>query len=85
MVRGFGTGAMHVVCGSITAFGITSLWYRKWFRLAGSFALLSAASVYHGAYNILVSQTGAAAYIGYAVPLVTASILLGIRLRRKTQ
>ena len=83
VVRGFGTGAMHIVCGSITAFGITSLWYRKWLRLAGSFALLSAAAVYHGAYNILVSQTGAAAYIGYGIPLVTAIVLLSIRLRRK--
>ena len=83
IVRGFGTGAMHIVCGSINAFGITAIWNQKWLRLAGSIALLSVSAVYHGCYNALVSQTGAVAYIGYGIPLVTAAILTNFRLRKK--
>ena len=86
-VRGFGAGAMHIVCGFITAFGIVHLWKRKWIRTAGTLAFLLAASVYHGIYNILVSQSCDAAYIGYIIPLVTAAVLIIVKVRlnrRKT-
>ena len=71
LIRGFGTGAMHVVCGAIVAFGLLYLWDRIWIRIAGTIGLLALAITYHGAYNILVAQTGAAALIGYLIPLMT--------------
>ena len=82
-VRGFGTGAMHIVCGSIAALAITFLWKRRWIRSAGTLALLALASAYHGSYNILVSQTGVAAYIGYAIPLVSAVVLFAVISHRR--
>ena len=75
LIRGFGTGAMHVVCGSIIAIGILLLWDRIWLRVAGTFGLLSIAMTFHGIYNVLVSQTGPAAMIGYLIPLLT--VVLG--------
>lgn len=63
---------MHIVCGCIAALGIALLRDRKWIRTAGSLALLAVSATFHGSYNILVSQTGIAAYIGYAIPLVNA-------------
>ena len=75
LIRGFGTGAMHVVCGSIIAIGILLLWDRIWLRVAGTFGLLSIAMTFHGIYNVLVSQTGPAATIGYLIPLLT--VVLG--------
>ncbi len=79
LIRGFGTGAMHVICGAVVAFGIVFLWDRLWIRSVGTIGLLSGAMVYHGIYNILVSQTGAAALIGYFIPLGTVVLFLALR------
>jgi RsiW-degrading membrane proteinase PrsW (M82 family) len=80
MLRGVGTGAMHVVCGVIIASGLFFLWDRIWMRTAGTLGLLSVAVTYHAIYNILVSQHGAAAYVGYAVPILT--VLIGLLLEQ---
>lgn len=75
LVRGFGTGAMHVVCGAILSVGVRMLWDRLWLRVAGMVGLLALAVTYHGVYNILVSQSGPAARIGYLIPIVTAALI----------
>ena len=79
LVRGFGAGAMHVVCGFLVALGILYLWDRVWLQLAGTIGLLSVAITYHGIYNILVSQTGAVAAIGYLIPMLTVVLTLVFR------
>ncbi len=71
LIRGFGTATAHVVCALFIAMGIYRLWDKEWFRAAGVLALLAVAITYHGVFNILVSQTGVAALIGYMVPLFT--------------
>lgn len=76
LIRGFGTGAMHVVCGEIIALGFLKLWNREWLRVIGMIALMSVTISYHGIYNILVSQTGAAAVIGYLIPLTSVALML---------
>ena len=79
LIRGFGTGAMHVVCGFLIAIGLIYLWDRVWLRVAGTVGLLSVAMTFHGIYNILVSQTGPAATIGYVIPLLTVVLSLIFR------
>ena len=79
LIRGFGTGAMHVVCAFIVATGILRLWKREWIRVAGTVALLIVAITYHGVYNILVSQVGALAIVGYLIPLFTTIMSLIVR------
>ena len=78
LARGFGTGAMHVVCASIVAMGLLRVWKSEWLRVAGTVALLAVAITFHGIFNILVSQTGIPAYVGFLIPLITAifSLLL---------
>ena len=71
LIRGFGTGAMHVVCGAIIAVGMMLLWNRLWLRVAGTAGLMSVAITFHGIFNILVSQTGLAAMVGYFIPVAT--------------
>ncbi len=83
-IRGFGTGAMHVVCGSIIAFGLLHLWDRLWLRAAGTVALLCVAVTYHGVFNVLVSQTGAPMIIGFMIPLVTTAAIIFLRGRIKS-
>ena len=83
LLRGFGTGAMHVVCGAIVAFGLMYLWDRVWIRGAGTVGLLAVAMVYHGIYNILVSQSGIPAFIGYAIPMLSIILFLVFRRDRE--
>lgn len=77
LIRGFGTATAHVVCALFIAVGIYRLWDRKWLKVAGTLALLIVAITYHGVFNILVSQSGIAALIGYLIPLLTI-LLAGI-------
>ena len=79
LVRGFGAGSMHVVCGFLVAIGILYLWDHVWLQLAGTMGLLSVAITFHGVYNILVSQTGTAAMIGYFIPVLTIILTLIFR------
>ena len=82
MIRGFGTGAMHVVCGMVMAVGIFFLWDRSWLRVIGAFALLCFATTFHAIFNILVNQTGAVFWFGSAAPLSVMLIHL-LFFRRK--
>ena len=69
LIRGFGTGVMHVICGVIISIGLIAFWEKRWIRAAGTLGLLSVAITYHGIYNMLVLQSKGVAYIGYLVPL----------------
>ena len=83
--RGFGTGAMHVLCGIIVGAGLAYTWQRTWLKIAGTCGLLGAAITLHAIYNLLIAYGGAAQYIAYALPalLVTAGKLSAIRISRK--
>ena len=82
--RGFGTGAMHVLCGLIVGGGLTYTWRRTWLKVAGTCGLLGAAITLHAIYNLLIAYGGAAQYIAYALPvlLVAAGKLSAFRLSR---
>ena len=45
--RGFGTGAMHVLCGLIVGGGLAYTWRRTWLKIAGTCGLLGAAITLH--------------------------------------
>ncbi len=86
MIRGFGTGAMHVVCGTIVSAGVIWLWGNRWLQVAGIIGLLAAAITYHGVYNLLVAQTGIPALIGFLIPMLTTLavvLIIEIRLMRR--
>ncbi len=81
VVRGFGTGAMHVVCGVFTAIGLLFLWDRLWLRAVGTLSLLSVSITFHAIFNILVNQPGLASVVGSLIPL--AMILFWFAFVRK--
>ena len=85
LIRGFGTGAMHVLCGLIVGGGLAYMWRRTWLKVAGTCGLLGAAITLHAIYNLLIAYGGAAQYIAYALPvlLVAAGRLSVFRLSRK--
>ena len=76
LIRGFGTGAMHIVCGAIVGFGLVYVWQRGWLRLAGTCGLLGTAVIFDGTYNLLIAYGGWVQYIAYALPL--AALALGM-------
>ena len=83
--RGFGTGAMHVLCGLIVGGGLAYTWRWTWLKIAGTCGLLGAAITLHAIYNLLIAYGGAAQYIAYALPvlLVAAGRWSVFRLSRR--
>ncbi len=83
--RGFGTGAMHVLCGMIVGGGLAYAWQRMWLKIAGTCGLLGAAITFHATYNLLIAYGGAAQYVAYALPvlLVAAGKLSAFRLGQR--
>ena len=82
LIRGFGTGAMHVVCGMVIAVSLFHLWDKEWLRIMGGFALLCFVITFHALFNILVNQTGIVFWIGSLIPL-TVMLLYWFILRKK--
>ncbi len=76
LIRGFGTGTMHLVCGMIMSIGLLFLVDQYWIRLIGMVGLLALVITYHSIYNMLVSRTGPVAIVGYLIPILTFVIVL---------
>ncbi len=76
MIRGFGTGAMHVVCGMIIAVSLLYLWDRIRLRIAGTFAILCSVVTFHAVFNVFVNQTGIVFWIGSLFPLTVILLYL---------
>lgn len=68
-VRGFGSGLVHGICTVMVGWGISYIKKRRKFFYCGTFALLSAAIIYHAIYNLLVQS--AYQYVGILLPLLT--------------
>ncbi|MEG0570119.1 MAG: PrsW family glutamic-type intramembrane protease [Oscillospiraceae bacterium] len=83
LIRGFGAGAMHIICATIVGYGLIYVWKYPWLKIAGTFGLLCAAITYHAIYNLFVSVGGAVQIFGYIFPIVTAisGIVLGKAIR----
>ena len=79
LIRGFGTGTMHVVCGSAYSEGLRFVWHDRLLRSVCIPGLLCVTIIYHAIYNLLVSVGGSVQVIGYCVPLLTLAIGFGIQ------
>ena len=76
LIRGFGAGAMHVVCGAIVGIGMLYLWDKTWIQAAGTLGLITLAVTYHGIYNMLVARPGTPAIVGYFIPFLTVILIV---------
>ena len=79
IIRGFGTGAMHIVCGAIICYGLAYVWQRDWLKTAGTAGLLGASITYHATYNLLIAHGGGTKYIAYVLPLVSLLLARAIK------
>jgi len=76
LIRGFGTGAMHVSCGMVVAVGLFFLWDQVWLRVVGAFALLCFVITFHAIFNIFVNQPGVIFWVGSVLPLTMVLLYL---------
>ena len=77
LLRGFGTGAMHIICSVIIFTGIVYLWEHLWLRAAGTFGLLVTSAAYHGIFNMMVMQPQASVVIaGCLIPLISGILFI---------
>ena len=78
LIRGFGTGAMHVVCGSAYSEGLRFVWHDRLLRSVCILGLLCVTIIYHAIYNLLVSVGDSVQVIGYCIPLFTLAVGYGV-------
>ena len=76
LIRGLAVGVMHIVSVFALALGLVIAKRFKALRLASMAGALSLSMLFHGIYNLLVSQPGITSVIGYILPVATALILL---------
>ena len=69
LVRGFGSGLVHGICTVMVGLGISYIKKRRKFFYCGTFALLSAAVIYHAIYTLLVQSQYR--YVGVLLPILT--------------
>lgn len=76
LIRGLAVGVMHIVSVYASVFGLVIARKLKAMRISSMIGALSLSMLFHGTYNLLVSQPGITSYIGFAVPLLTAFAML---------
>ena len=81
LIRGLAVGVMHIVSVFAMILGLVVARRFKALRLSSTVGALSLSMLFHGIYNLLVSQSGVTAVIGYVLPLFTAGLLF-LALRR---
>lgn len=74
LIRGFGTGAMHIVCGAIVGYGLVYVWRRGWLKVAGTCGLLGISMSFHGIYNLLIAYGGWVQYAAYVLPVLAVAL-----------
>ncbi|MBO4415925.1 MAG: PrsW family intramembrane metalloprotease [Lachnospiraceae bacterium] len=75
LIRGMAVGVMHLVCALMLVMGLNTALFFKALSISGIVGALSLSMIFHGLYNLLVSEQGVSSYLGYALPVVTAVLL----------
>ena len=75
LVRGMAVGIMHLVCALLLVLGLSLARYFRLLNIPAGIGALTIPTVFHGLYNLLVSQPGVSSYLGYALPILTALLL----------
>lgn len=78
VLRGLGTGSMHLAAGALVSFGMMRQRKRDFSpmaRFVGVLSVLCVAIVFHGIFNLLLSAGGMAQVVGLSIPIITCLLL----------
>ena len=75
LIRGLAVGVMHIVSVLTLTSGLVLARRFKVLTIGALLGAVSLSMIFHGLYNLLVSEPGASSYIGYILPIVTAVCL----------
>ena len=85
LIRSFAVGTMHIVSMLAIALGLSFAIRLKAVTAASVIGAVALAMTFHGLYNLLVSEPGISAEIGYALPLLTAILMHAIYVRMRDE
>ena len=77
LIRGLAVGVMHIDSVFALTLGLVIARRFRAMRLASVIGALSLSMLFHGIYNLLVSEPGVTSAVGFALPLAMAAVLLG--------
>lgn len=79
LIRGISAGALHILCGVLSGYGIAYVFRHRWLALTGTVGILGACIGFHGIYNLLITAQGVWKTAGYLFPSVLLVCLLVLR------
>ena len=79
LIRGISAGALHILCGALSGYGVSHVFRRPWLALTGTVGVLGACIGFHGIYNLLITGEGAWKMAGYLFPSAMIIFLFALR------
>lgn len=79
LIRGFSAGALHILCGIFSGFGISYVFRRRWLMAFGTIAILGACVAFHGIYNLLITAEGQWQIAGYLFPSILLILMFVLK------
>lgn len=80
LARSLSAGALHILCGVVSGFGISYMFRRRMLALVGTVGILGFCIGFHAIYNLLISADGPLLIVGYLFPSVLIAVLFSVRL-----
>ena len=68
LIRGISAGALHILCGVLSGFGVSHVFRCRWLAATGTVGILGACIGFHAIYNLLITAEGAWKTAGYLFP-----------------
>ena len=68
LIRGISAGALHLLCGVLSGFGVSYVFRRRWLAATGAVGILGACIGFHAIYNLLITADGVWKTAGYLFP-----------------
>lgn len=79
LIRGISAGAIHILCGILTGFGISYVFRRRWLALTGTAGILGACTGFHAIYNLLITADSPWNITGYLFPPLLIACLFAVK------
>ena len=75
LIRGIAAGALHILCGVLSGFGVSQVFCRRWLAVTGTAGILGACTGFHAIYNLLITAEGGWRMVGYLFPSALLAVL----------